>query len=33
MRNPCRMFVKPERKRKIGRPMLRWEDNIKVDGK
>jgi hypothetical protein len=24
--------VKPERKRPLGRPMLRSEDNIKMDG-
>jgi hypothetical protein len=27
-----RVFVgKPERKRPLGRPRLRWEDNIKMD--
>jgi hypothetical protein len=28
----CRVFVgKPERKRPLGRPRRRWEDNIKAD--
>jgi hypothetical protein len=31
MRNACRMFVKLERKKKVGRPIRRWEDNIKID--
>jgi hypothetical protein len=25
------LVVKPERKRSLGRPRHRWEDNIKVD--
>ena len=25
------MFTKPERKRPLGRPRRRWEDNIKMD--
>jgi hypothetical protein len=25
------LVVKPERKRKLGRPRRRWEDNIKMD--
>jgi len=28
----CRFLVgKPEEKRPLGRPKLRWEDNIKID--
>jgi hypothetical protein len=28
----CRVFVgRPERKRPLGRPRRRWEDNIKMD--
>jgi hypothetical protein len=31
-RNVCRVSVgKPEEKRPLGRPRLRWEDNIKVN--
>jgi hypothetical protein len=31
-RNACRIFMgKPERKRPLGRPIHRWEDNIKMD--
>ena len=31
-RNPYRVLVgKPERKRPLGRPRRRWEDNIKMD--
>jgi len=31
-RDVCRVLVgKPEGKRPLGRPRLRWEDNIKVD--
>jgi hypothetical protein len=31
MRNPYTMLVeKPERKRPLGRPKRRWEDNIRV---
>jgi hypothetical protein len=31
-RNAYRILVgKPERKRPLGRPRLRWEDNIKID--
>jgi hypothetical protein len=31
-RGVYRVFVgKPERKRPLGRPRLRWEDNIKMD--
>jgi hypothetical protein len=31
-RNACRMLVgKPEGKRQLGRPRLRWVDNIKMD--
>jgi hypothetical protein len=31
-RNPCRILVgKPERKRPLRRPRLRWVDNIKID--
>jgi hypothetical protein len=31
-RNTHRLFVgKPERKRSLGRPRCRWEDNIKVE--
>jgi hypothetical protein len=31
-RGVCRVFVgKPERKRLLGRPRRRWEDNIKTD--
>jgi hypothetical protein len=31
-RNACRVLVgKPERKRPLGRPKRRWEDNIKMD--
>jgi hypothetical protein len=31
-RNACRIFVgNPEGKRPLGRPRLRWVDNIKVD--
>jgi len=30
-RGVCRVFVgKPERKRPLGRPRRRWEDNIKM---
>jgi hypothetical protein len=30
-RNACRILVgKPERKRPLGRPRLRWVDNIKI---
>jgi hypothetical protein len=25
------LLGKPERRRKLGRPRLRWEDNIKMD--
>ena len=32
MRGLCRILVgKPERKRPLGRPRRRWEDNIKMD--
>ena len=31
-RNAYRVLVeKPEGKRRLGRPILRWEDNIKMD--
>jgi hypothetical protein len=31
-RGVCRVLVgKPEEKRPLGRPTLRWEDNIKAD--
>jgi hypothetical protein len=31
-KNVCRIFVgKPERKRPVGRPGCRWEDNIRMD--
>ena len=31
-RNACRVLVgKPERKRPLGSPRRRWEDNIKMD--
>jgi hypothetical protein len=31
-RDICSVLVgKPERKRPLGRPRLRWEDNIKID--
>jgi hypothetical protein len=31
-RKACRVLVeKPERKRPLGRPTRRWEDNIKMD--
>jgi hypothetical protein len=31
-RNACRILVgKPEGKRPLGRPRLRWVDNIKMD--
>jgi hypothetical protein len=31
-RNACRILVgKPEKKRPLGRPRLRWEDNIIMD--
>jgi hypothetical protein len=31
-RNTCRILVgKPERKRQLERPSLRWVDNIKMD--
>jgi len=31
-RNACRVLVgKPERKRPLGRPRRRWEDNVKID--
>jgi hypothetical protein len=31
-RNKCRMLIgKPERKRTLGRPRCRWEDNIGID--
>jgi hypothetical protein len=31
-RNAYRILVgKPERKRPLGRPRIRWEDNIKTD--
>jgi hypothetical protein len=31
-RGVCRVWVgNPEGKRPLGRPMLRWEDNIKMD--
>jgi hypothetical protein len=31
-RNACRVLVrKPEGKRPLGRPRLRWKDNIKID--
>jgi len=31
-RGVCRVFMgKPEGKRPLGRPRLRWEDNIKMD--
>jgi hypothetical protein len=31
-RGVCRVLVgKPERKRPLGRPRRRWEDNIKMD--
>jgi hypothetical protein len=31
-RNACRLLVgKPERKRPVGRPRLRWVDNIRMD--
>jgi hypothetical protein len=31
MRNACKILVrKPERKRPVGRPRYKWEDNIKV---
>jgi hypothetical protein len=31
-RNACRILVgKPERKRPLGRPRRRWEDNITID--
>jgi hypothetical protein len=31
-KNACRILVgKPERKRPLGRPRLRWVDNIKLD--
>jgi hypothetical protein len=31
-RGACRVFVgRPEGKRPLGRPRLRWEDNIKID--
>jgi hypothetical protein len=31
-RNACRILVgKPERKRPLGRPRLRWEGNIRTD--
>jgi hypothetical protein len=30
--NACRILVgKPEEKRPLGRPIRRWEDNIKMD--
>jgi hypothetical protein len=32
MRNACRLLVgKPEGKRPLGRPRLRWVNNIKMD--
>jgi hypothetical protein len=32
MRNVCTVLVgKPDGKRPLGRPMCRWEDNIKMD--
>jgi hypothetical protein len=32
MRNSCRILVeKSERKRLLGRPRFRWEDNIRMD--
>jgi hypothetical protein len=32
MRNACNNLVgKPERKRPLGRPRRRWEDNIRMD--
>jgi hypothetical protein len=31
-RNACRILVgKPERKRPLGRPRCRWQDNIRMD--
>jgi hypothetical protein len=31
-RNACKILVgKPERKRSLGRPRCRWDDNIKMD--
>jgi hypothetical protein len=31
-RNPCRGLVgKPEGKRSLGKLMLKWEDNIKIE--
>jgi hypothetical protein len=32
MRNACKIWVgKPEGKKPLGRPRLRWNDNIKMD--
>jgi hypothetical protein len=34
IRNAYKIFVeKPERKRPLGRPRRRWEDNIEIDPK
>ena len=32
-RGPRDLFGRPEGKKTIGRPMRRWEDNIKIDSK
>jgi hypothetical protein len=33
MENTYKIVGKPERKRQLGRPGFRWEDNIKMDFK
>jgi hypothetical protein len=34
MRNAHRILIgKPEGKRTLGRPVRRWEDNIRMDGR